>query len=529
MSSESFLPAGARNSTDVFAVHGADPEVLAYAMAKYSRSSLSMRESLTEISSQRAEQFLNTFYFEYGHRSIADLAHIAFAVERLSLLGAMVLVDEQRWDGQERSTRYQNFLKSGWYLPDFSDDPKSAALYVETVHDLFETYQKTTAAVHEALRRRVTKPEAMKPEAYERTLKARAFDVARYLLPLATNTSLGQIVNARTLETQVSRLLSHPMAEIRELGVKLRDAATGPAWNIQAQAATGFVEKLESTDRELAGQAAQLFLREVKTAPTLVKYAHPNEYLMKTQAELRQVARELTGGVPIAAAPVVDLVERTESLEVELAATLIYSAGQHSYRQTRDVVAALPDARVNEVIELGLRHRGRHDEAFRAFHAGAALRFDFLMDIGGFRDMHRHRRCTQIIQPLTTAHGFEIPDNGDMGPGVNLLEEAGVLPEFASALRRAHTASSEIAESNAPEAQHSALYLLPMATRIRSLFKMDFAEAQYISELRSAPAGHFSYRRIAWEMYLALQRQHPALAKHLRVTDFTQPIDILQR
>ncbi len=84
MSSESFLPPGARNQTDVFAVHGADPEVLAYAMAKYSRSSLSMRESLNEISAQRAEQFLNTFYFQYGHRSIADLAHIAFAVERLS-------------------------------------------------------------------------------------------------------------------------------------------------------------------------------------------------------------------------------------------------------------------------------------------------------------------------------------------------------------------------------------------------------------------------------------------------------------
>src|SRR5580698_10475996 len=90
------------NQTDVYAIHGADPEVLAYAMAKYSRSSLSMRESLAEISCQRAEQFLNTFYFQYGHRSIADLAHIPFAVERLSLLAAIVLVDEQRWDGQER-------------------------------------------------------------------------------------------------------------------------------------------------------------------------------------------------------------------------------------------------------------------------------------------------------------------------------------------------------------------------------------------------------------------------------------------
>ncbi len=75
------------DGTEVFAVHGADPEVLAYAMAKYSRSSLSMKESLKEISSQRAEQFLNTFYFQYGHRSIADLAHVAFAIERLVPVG----------------------------------------------------------------------------------------------------------------------------------------------------------------------------------------------------------------------------------------------------------------------------------------------------------------------------------------------------------------------------------------------------------------------------------------------------------
>ena len=124
-------PAG--NETEVFAVHGADPEVLAYAMAKYSRSSLSMKESLREISSQRAEQFLNTFYFQYGHRSIADLAHVAFAIERLSLLAAIVLVDEQRWDGQERSTRYQNFGKkshgANWYTPEFADRADAGAIF----------------------------------------------------------------------------------------------------------------------------------------------------------------------------------------------------------------------------------------------------------------------------------------------------------------------------------------------------------------------------------------------------------------
>src|SRR5215831_16433378 len=104
---------------NVFAVHGVEPEVQAYAMAKYSRSALSMKESLREISEQRAEKFLNTYYFQYGHRSIADLAHIAFAIERLSILAAIAVVDEQRWDGQERSTRYQDFSRPDYYVPDF--------------------------------------------------------------------------------------------------------------------------------------------------------------------------------------------------------------------------------------------------------------------------------------------------------------------------------------------------------------------------------------------------------------------------
>src|SRR6202042_2767015 len=111
------------------------------------------------------------------------------------------------------------------------------------------------------------------------------------------------------------------------------------------------------------------------------------------------------------------------------------------------------------------------------------------------------------------------------------LAEAGIVGDYQAAIETALAASRKVAESAAPapEAGQSALYLLPLATRIRSLFKMDFAEAQYISELRSAAAGHFSYRKVAWEMYLALERQHPTLAKHIRVTDFTEPIDLLQR
>jgi hypothetical protein len=233
--------------------------------------------------------------------------------------------------------------------------------------------------------------------------------------------------------------------------------------------------------------------------------------------------------MPIADAPLVDLVERTESLEVEVAATLLYSASHHPYRQIRDLLADFPAARVAEIIDLGVRRRGKHDEVLRAFSSGAALRFDLLMDIGGFRDMHRHRRCTQIIQGFTSMHGYESPGSGDLPQEAEILAEAGVLADFNSSVEFAHAAAAQIVAGPAPEAAQSALYLFPLATRIRALFKMDFAEAQYISELRSAPAGHFSYRRVAWEMYQALEFQHPSLAQYIRVTDFTKPIDIFQR
>src|ERR1700757_1537354 len=132
--------AAPETSVEVFAVYGVEPEIQAYAMAKYSRSSLSMKESLKEITQQKAEKFLNTFYFQYGHRSIADLAHIALAIERLSILAAIVVADEQRWDGQERSTRYQDFRKSGYYTPEFGDDDQARALYRETISQLFDIY-----------------------------------------------------------------------------------------------------------------------------------------------------------------------------------------------------------------------------------------------------------------------------------------------------------------------------------------------------------------------------------------------------
>ncbi len=524
----------AESSTEVYAVHGADPEVLAYGMAKYSRSALSMRESLAEINDQKAEKFLNTFYFQYGHRSIADLAHVAFAIERLSILAATVVVDEPRWDGQERSTRYQDFQKSGYYVPDFGDDAAARAQYRETIDHLFTEYRVFSEEMFLYLRERTPKPSEMKQEAYERTLRARAFDISRYLLPLATNTSLGEIVSARTLENQVSRLMSHTHAEVRLLGELLRKAAQEPSYNVGDAKARQLLEDIVRHSPGIAAQAEDFLLRPVRVAPTLMKYSEPNAYEIETRRELTAAANELLNGVAIDPAPLVDLLE-DDPLDIELASTLLYQHSHHPYRQIRDVVSALPDSQRREIVDMGLQHRGRHDEVSRAFCSGQRFRFDILMDIGGFRDMHRHRRCVQIVQEYTTAHGYDEPAE---------IEAAGLSQRYEAAMERARQTAAQLCGRTSPtlsptegesmghsvdEAVEQSQYVIPLAFRKRTLFKMDFAEAIYISELRTGAAGHFSYRKVAFAMYEAVARRYPALAKYFRVTDVREPVDLLKR
>ncbi len=275
------------------------------------------------------------------------------------------------------------------------------------------------------------------------------------------------------------------------------------------------VEEIKAANPDLGAKAEQQLLRPTRVAPTLVKYANASEYESKTRTDLEHAAAELMEGVPLEASPLVDLVE-DGPLEVEMVATLLYSACHHSYRQVTERVQALTARQRSEIIDLGMRHRGRHDELLRSFHAGQQFKFDILMDIGGFRDMHRHRRCTQIEQGFTNHHGYDTPPD---------IKDAGLEPRYKAAIQKAIQASDKVNVSGT----HAELYLLPMAFRKRTLFKMDFAEALYISELRSGAAGHFSYRNVAYAMYEEVAKKHPALAKYFRVTDVHEPIDLLKR
>jgi thymidylate synthase ThyX len=142
------------------------------------------------------------------------------------------------------------------------------------------------------------------------------------------------------------------------------------------------------------------------------------------------------------------------------------------------------------------------------------------MDIGGFRDMHRHRRCIQIMQDFSTVHGFDTPPE---------VKAAGVRSDYESTMKRVESAVQRLSASGGEEARQEAQYAIPLAFRKRTLFKMDFAEAVYISELRTTPAGHTSYRNVAYAMYEAVAAKYPALARYFRVHDVREPVDLLKR
>jgi thymidylate synthase ThyX len=498
----------------VYAVWGVPPETQAYAMAKYSRSSQGMLESIAELSEQRAAQFLETFYFQYGHRSIADLAHLAIAFEHVSVLAAIAIVDEQVWDGQERSTRYQNFNRTRYYVPDSVAGSRLEARYRSGCDALFAVYGELARGLTDCLKKVVARPEHLDEGSYTRTLRARAFDVARYLLPLATRTSVGQITSARVIERQISRLLSDPLPECQTIGRELRAACERPA---------------EAPLLRRAGVDEALI--QMGAAPTLVKYTAASSYLTETRSVLAAEAERVLAGLP--AAPPTPTVELAEAapLEQELAATLLYrgDVGRRSYRQILDTVASLhPDA-LRRVLEAALAHRGDHDDLLREHQAGYGLVFDVVMDVGAFRDIHRHRRCVQIVRSPDPADGFDDPEEvfraGLGDDGAAIARKAGLVERYRGALDGAFGAAVELGPALGVEA----LYLLPLAARVRALFKMDYAQATYIAELRTGPTGHFSYRRIAWAMHQALAERHPVLAGPVRATDPYAVVDLLRR
>jgi len=452
----------------------------AYALARYSRSPETIEESIRWVHTHSSEKFWEQYYFKYGHASIADLGHIMVCFENISELAAIELEDEPLWDGQAKSTRYQDFSNLGYFIPDELAGSPLERIYRETVGSLLETYTAQHHRLKGHLAEQHPRPQGMNPEEYHRAINARAFDLSRYLLPLAVPTNIGQVVNVRTLEKQIGRLLSSSTPELIDIGRELVDSCSVAPLNLWTELVGG-------------GPAAE------PVAPTLARHARKSEYLARTYTDLGQWAAERIRLDSIDSAPPVDLIAPHPLLE-EVVTTLLYRVTQAPYRQILKVVQGWSEKEQHEVVEIALRRRGEKDDLLREFRSGYPLIFDLLMDVGAFRDLHRHRRCQQIRQSWTVSLGYEIPEP---------LRLFGLESDYDQAMEGAGRASRALGPSPAAD------YLVPFGYRVRCLFKMDFAQADYICRLRSGVKGHFSYRRIAWAMKEALALQYPFLASKI--------------
>jgi len=465
------------NAKRVLTVAPMPPEKLAYALARYSRSPDSIRDSLNWVRTHDSAKFLESFYFQYGHASIADLGHLAICFEGISELAATEIEDEQLWDGQARSSRYQDFSKAEAIVPpELTADER--AIYIDAASQLLTAY----SAIHERalgqLKEDHPQPAEMKEDAYRRNLTARAFDVARYLLPFGIPTGVGQVTSIRTLEKQVRRMKASEFQEVRDIAQEIARACA------------------EQPDCLWNGSEAEA------VAPTLARHADAEEYGHRMRADLTEWARDhlpTPGGHLM---PQVDLTETTDHV-ADICATLLYPVTNHSYRQLYELAHAWPGATQHELLRLAVESRSHKDELPKHFRS-APYALDIVMDIGAYRDLHRHRRCQQFRQHYTNALGYETPE---------FLTRCGAEQIYADALRFVDEAIGKLPQ---PAAQ----YLLPLAARSRFLFKMDFAELEYISRLRSGVKGHFSYRKVAWEMKQALERVDPMLGE---LVDATPP------
>ena len=359
------------------------PEKCAYALARYSRSPDSIKQSLDWVRTHDSRKFLESFYFQYGHQSIADLGHVVLCYEGISELAATEVEDEQLWDGQARSSRYQDFSRCGIVTPP-EFDAAQAASYQTAANKLLAAYGKVHAAVFEHLTGKLPRPEAMKPAAYERNLRARAFDVARYLLFWGVPTGVGQITSIRTLERQIRRLKASEYAELRDLGDEVaRACAAEPAcvWD-------------ENVPRE-------------PLAPTLAQFVDTDEYLLRSRQDLRLWAQQ---NLPKPQNHSVDDVEliRPANTMADIAATLLYPVTDRPYRELYEIAEGWSANQRLEVIEVALGSRADSDEMLRGFR-GAPYVYDIIMDIGAYRDLHRHRRCHQFRQAYTGRLGYATP------------------------------------------------------------------------------------------------------------------------
>jgi thymidylate synthase ThyX len=477
------------------------PEVVKGALfARYSRSAKSLRRLFldefadaatgpalapgADVGVARAESLYERVFVEYGDDSVAQLGGVHLACEGVS----NVLTKQLEWGRLmaylEQSTRYVPYgdRPGGRFRYHMPAEVRAAGLegpYTETLDAAFETYVRWLEPMQALFQRRHPRaPEDPEP-VHRNTIRAKALDTLRGLLPAATRSNVGLYGTGQAYEALLLRLRASPLAEARACADRMLAELR--------KVIPAFLRRVDVPDRGGAWSG----------------------YLAETRAATGAIAARVLAGVRPEPCPEVALVDFDPEGETKVVAAALYAASDLPDAQLLARARAMSAEERASVLRayVGERRNRRHKPG-RALER-TSYRFDVLTDYGAFRDLQRHRLLTLEWQPLGPRHGYAIPE---------AVEEAGAAADWRRAMDGAAALHDRLAGAGLAAV---APYAVSMAYRIRFYMEMNAREAMHVLELRTAPQGHPSYRRVCQAMHrlIAEQAGHRALAAAMQFVD----------
>jgi len=454
------------------------PEVVKGALfARYSRSPKSLRRLFLDefadelggagpsaaVGAGAADRLYEKVFVEYGDDSVAQLGGVHLACEQASNVLTKVLEWGRLMSYLEQSTRYIAYdaRLAGRYR--FHRDPEVVGgplgmRFIGDMDRMFDSYKAMAAAVTDHVRATVPKSIHDSDFVYRQATKAKALDAVRGSLPAAALSNVGIYGSGQGYEALLLRMRAHPLPEARFYAGLMLDELR--------KVIPAFMRRVDQPDRGVEWSA----------------------YLADVRQRTDEVVQHLLGGESPEPSAEVVLTDFDPEGEDKVIAAICYSASSLPETQIRRRVASMStDERASLLRAYVGERRNRRHRPGRAFEA-TSYRFDVLGDYGAFRDLQRHRLMTIEWQRLTTSHGWVLPE---------LVEQAGVGGLFEESMERSAALHDDLLERHPVQAQ----YAVAMAFRLRYLMHFNARQAIHLLELRSAPQGHPSYRRVAKEMH----------------------------
>jgi len=454
------------------------PEVVKGALfARYSRSAKSLRRLFldefleqvssahesTEVGVQRADKLYDRVFDEYGDDSVAQLGAAHIACEGASNILTKVLEWGRLMAYLEQSTRYiayNDHVGGRWkYLvPAELATSDLRDRYVGCLDRAFETYARWIEPMEQHYRTKFPKEPGDPDGVYKRTIRAKALDTLRGLLPAATQSNVGLFGTGQAYEALLLRMRIHPLDEVRRYAhLMLTELRT---------VIPSFLKRVDRPDR---GERWSQYLRETRDATAAI-------------------TQRVIGATPAEPRPEVMLTDSDPDGEVKVVAAALYSTSDLPDDQLLRIARAMTAAQRTDVLRayVGARHNRRHKPG-RAFER-TTYRFDILTDYGAFRDLQRHRLLTMEWQALCPRHGYGVTE---------AVHEAGALSDWERVMEDSAQLYDALYRAGLRDV---APYAVSMAYRVRFYMQMNAREALHMIELRTAPQGHPSYRRVCQAM-----------------------------